>query len=430
MNNEHIQTLITLLRQEVVPALGCTEPITVALAAARARKELGGQPENIRVELSGNLLKNGMGVGVPGTGMVGLDIAAAIGALGGNADLGLETLRDITPEQVRAARRMLADGRVQVVLSRDKDVLFASVTVEGGGHTARADIRGSHTNVVLLARDGRVIWEQGPQDPLKARSQPALSLAELYDFATTVPYTEIEFILEGARLNSAIAAEGLEKSYGLNLGRTIAANIERKLLADDACNYALMLTAAAIDARMDGAMLTVMSNSGSGDQGITCTMPVVAFAEKLKASDEQLARALVMSNLTAIHVKQHIGRLSALCGTTVAATGACCGIVLLLGGTLPQIAMAVNNMIGNVAGIICDGAKNSCSLKANSSVSAAVHSAMLAMADQGVSGEEGIVADDAEESIRNLGRLTKEGMVETDRVILDIMVKKTRPDPV
>lgn len=426
MNTEHMQALITVLHQEVVPALGCTEPITVALAAAKAVRELGEQPERINVELSGNLLKNGMGVGVPGTGMVGLDIAAAVGALGGNPDLGLETLRDITPEHVQAAKQMLAEGRVHVTLSRDKDVLFASVTVEGKSHTARADIRGAHTNVVLLARDGHTTWEQGPQDPLKAKYIPELCLADLYDFATTVPYNDIAFILEGARLNSVIAAEGLKKSYGLNLGRTIAANIERKLLADDACNYALMLTAAAIDARMDGAMLAVMSNSGSGDQGITCTMPVVAFAEKLHASEEQLARALVMSNLTAIHVKQHIGRLSALCGTTVAATGACCGIVLLLGGALPQIAMAVNNMIGNVAGIICDGAKNSCSLKANSSVSAAVHSAMLAMADQGVSGEEGIVSTDAEESIRNLGRLTREGMVETDRVILDIMVKKTR----
>lgn len=426
MNTEHMQALITVLHQEVVPALGCTEPITVALASAKAVRELGEQPERINVELSGNLLKNGMGVGVPGTGMVGLDIAAAVGALGGNPDLGLETLRDITPEHVQAAKQMLAEGRVHVTLSRDKDVLFASVTVEGKSHTARADIRGAHTNVVLLARDGNTTWEQGPQDPLKAKYIPELCLADLYDFATTVPYNDIAFILEGARLNSVIAAEGLKKSYGLNLGRTIAANIERKLLADDACNYALMLTAAAIDARMDGAMLAVMSNSGSGDQGITCTMPVVAFAEKLHASEEQLARALVMSNLTAIHVKQHIGRLSALCGTTVAATGACCGIVLLLGGALPQIAMAVNNMIGNVAGIICDGAKNSCSLKANSSVSAAVHSAMLAMADQGVSGEEGIVSTDAEESIRNLGRLTREGMVETDRVILDIMVKKTR----
>ena len=226
MNTEHMQALITVLHQEVVPALGCTEPITVALAAAKAVRELGEQPERINVELSGNLLKNGMGVGDPGTGMVGLDIAAAVGALGGNPDLGLETLRDITTEHVQAAKQMLAEGRVHVTLSRDKDVLFASVTVEGKSHTARADIRGAHTNVVLLARDGNTTWEQGPQDPLKAKYIPELCLADLYDFATTVPYNDIAFILEGARLNSVIAAEGLKKSYGLNLGRTIAANIE------------------------------------------------------------------------------------------------------------------------------------------------------------------------------------------------------------
>ncbi len=426
MKEDMNKILLDLLRKEVVPALGCTEPITVALAAARATLELGEQVERIEVELSGNLLKNGMGVGVPGTGMVGLDIAAAVGSLGGDPSLGLETLRNLTAEQVTKAKTMLKDGQVSVKLAKTGEVLYALARVFGKNHQAVAVIQGKHTNFVLITKDDKIIWEKPADQSIKASFTKDLNLASIYKFATTVPYAEIAFMLDGAKMNSIIAKEGLSKNYGLRLGTTIQSNINKKILADDACNHALMLTAGAIDARMDGAMLPVMSNSGSGDQGITCFMPVVAFAEKLASGEEALARALVMSNLTAIHVKQHIGRLSALCGTTVAATGACCGIVLLLGGGLGHIAKAINNMIGNVTGIICDGAKNSCSLKANSSVSAAVHSALLAMAEQGVSGDEGIVATDAEESIRNLGRLTKEGMLETDKVILDIMVNKNR----
>ena len=426
MNKALIENMLDLLHKEVVPALGCTEPVTVALTAARAAKELGEKPEKIHVELSGNLMKNGMGVGVPGTGMVGLDIAAAIGAIGGDAELGLETLRNITPEQVEQAKAMLINGQVSVRLAKTREVLYSLVEIHGKNHIATAIIQGKHTNIVFVSKDGKTVFENLEPTQVKAAILPSLTLAEIYNFSTKVPYERIAFILEGAKMNSIIAKEGLSKNYGLRLGTTIQSNIAKKILADDACNHALMLTAGAIDARMDGAMLPVMSNSGSGDQGVTCTMPVVAFAEKLGSSTEELVRALVLSNLTAIHVKQHIGRLSALCGTTVAATGACCGIVLLLGGGLGHMSKAINNMIGNVTGIICDGAKNSCSLKANSSVSAAVHSALLAMADQGVSGDEGIVANDAEESIRNLGRLTKEGMLETDKVILDIMVNKNK----
>ncbi|SHN57685.1 serine dehydratase subunit alpha family protein [Desulfovibrio litoralis] len=426
MNAETMQQMLNLLQKEVVPALGCTEPITVALAAARAAKEAGGTPESVKVELSGNVLKNGMSVGVPGTGMTGLDIAAAIGAIGGNPDLGLEALRDITPSQVEEAKKMLTDGKIRVELSQYKDPLFVAVSVKSKNHTATAIIQGSHTNLVKVLKDDKVVWEK-PEVSTTASAQDKsfLNLKSIYAFATAVPFKDIEFILEGERLNMAIAKEGLSKPYGLQLGRTLQTNISKGLLADDTCNYALMLTAGAIDARMDGAMLPVMSNSGSGDQGLTCTLPIVAFAERLKADREQLARALVMGNLAAIHVKQFIGRLSALCGTTVAAIGACCGIVLLMGGKEQEMARAVNSMIGNVTGIICDGAKNSCALKANSSVGAAIYAAMLAMSGLGVTGKEGIVNDDVEESIRNLGRLTKEGMAETDKVILDIMIKKT-----
>lgn len=423
MDKATINEYIALLRREVVPALGCTEPVAVAFAAAKAAQALGTRPETIEVELSGNLLKNGMGVGVPGTGMTGLPIAAAVGALGGNPEAGLETLKDITPAHVAEAKKMLDQGRV-TLSSPHTEPIYVAVTVNSKDQSATAVVRGSHTNVVLIKKNGNVIWEQSNEAPASQKSSVPMSLKSVYAFATTAPVEDLAFILEGKKLNMAIAREGLAKDYGLRLGKTIQANISKKLLADDVSNYALMLTAAAIDARMDGAMLPVMSNSGSGDQGLVCTLPVVAFAERLEVSEEQLIRALTLCNLTAIHIKAHMGRLSALCGTIVAATGACCGIVMLLGGGYAHMGMAVSNMVGSISGMICDGAKNSCALKGNSAVSAAITSAFLALANQGVTGTEGIVDEDVERSIQNLGRITVEAMPETDKVILDIMVKK------
>lgn len=423
--NPEWESYLAIMRHEIVPALGCTEPVAIAFAAAKAAETLGVPVESVDVAVSGNLLKNGMGVGVPGTGSTGLDIAGAVGALGGKAELGLEVLRDMTPEQAEQGRRLVEAGRAKVRLADSTDLLYAEVTVSGGGHSAKAVIRHEHTNLVRLDKDGVTVFSADSDEDGGGRAAEwPLTMSKAYDFATTAPFAMLEFILDAARMNLAVAEEGLKNKYGLQVGKVIEENIGKHLLSDDTSTYAMKLTAAAADARMDGVMLPVMSNSGSGNQGITCTVPVVAFARRLGSSDEQLARALIMSHLGSIHIKHHLGRLSALCGATVAATGASCGIVMLLGGGLPQIANAVKNMVGNVAGMICDGAKTSCALKVASSVSAAVQAAFMGMSELAVSGKEGIVADDLEKSIQNLGRLASEGMTETDKVILDIMVSK------
>jgi L-cysteine desulfidase len=419
------ESYLAILHHEVVPAFGCTEPVAIALAAARAAEVLGAPVERVLVAVSGNLLKNGMGVGVPGTGATGLDIAGAVGALGGKAKLGLEVLKDLSPEAAAAGRLMVAEGRVEVVLAKSDDLLYAEVDVFGGGHRAKVVLKHEHTNIVRVERDGETVFslDDAKANDGKVAAWP-MDMAKIYEFATTAPFDMIRGILDAAVMNMAVAEEGLRNRYGLQVGKVIEDNIGKHLLSDDSSTFAMKLTAAAADARMDGVPLPVMSNSGSGNQGITCTVPVAAFARRLGSSDEQLARALMMSHLTSIHIKHHLGRLSALCGATVAATGSSCGIVMLLGGGLPQIANAVKNMVGNVAGMICDGAKTSCALKVASSVSAAIQAAFMGMSELAVSGKEGIVAYDLEDSIRNLGRLASEGMVGTDKVILDIMVHK------
>lgn len=416
---------ITLLRREVVPALGCTEPIAVALAAARAAEELGGAPETLDVSVSGNLLKNGMGVIVPGTGQPGLRIAAACGALGGKSELGLECLRSLDAEKVEAARAMAASGGVRLGVADNGVLLYCKVTARGNGHEAAAELRDSHANITRVWKDGEVVWQavETEAEAAKGESWP-LSLQAIYDFALSTPLEEIAFILEAARMNREVAEAGLAEDYGLAVGKNMDAQMRNRILADDMPTFAVKMTAAAADARMAGVMLPVMSNSGSGNQGITCTMPVVACAIRLEKNDEELARALVMSHLVSIHIKHHLGRLSAHCGAMVAATAAACGITRLMGGEMPQMEMTVRNMVGNVAGMICDGAKSSCALKVASAVGAGIQAAMLAMGGKAVPGNEGIVSDDIEACIANLGKLGSLGMKETDRVILDIMLNK------
>ena len=415
---------IALLNREVVPALGCTEPITISLATARAVQELGAAPERITVLVSGNLLKNGMGVGVPGTGMTGLDIAAAVGATGGKAGLALEVLRDLTEEQIAAGKQMLAEKRVTVALAESTELLIADVTVFAGSDSARCVIAREHTAIVLVEKNGKETFSAPWPGEEAVKTEWPLTMERIYDFAVNAPFETISFILEAARLNEAIAAEGMSREWGLKVGRSMEEDIQQGLRADDIASFAIKMAAAASDARMDGIMLPVMSNSGSGNQGITATVPVLAFARRLNADDEQLARALIMSHLTAIHLKHHLGRLSALCGAILAATGSSCGIVMMFGGGMREIGFAIKNMVGNIAGMICDGAKTSCALKVASAVEAGIQAALLAKKGTSVSGKEGIVDDDLEISIQNLGRLGTSGMAETDKVILDIMVSK------
>ncbi|MFM1690094.1 serine dehydratase subunit alpha family protein [Aeromonas salmonicida] len=389
---------ITLLKREVVPALGCTEPMSVALAAANCRKLLGQTPTRVSVWVSGNLFKNGMGVGVPGTGMIGLPVAAAVGFTGGNPDAGLEVLNTLTPAQVEEAKGLLPIIKVDV---KDvPDVLYAEVLAEVEGHSA-----------------------PGVQIQSAKSDKPAMTLREIVAFALEVPLAEIDFIGAAATMNQALADEGLQ-GYGLRIGKILTEQVERKLLSDDLMTLAMRLSSAASDARMDGAMLPAMSNSGSGNQGIAATMPVVAAARFLKASDEQLTRALVMSHLVAIYIKTHQNKLSALCAASTAAMGSGAAITWLLGGQFEQISHCINNMIGDVSGIICDGAGSACSMKVSTSTSAAVKSSLMAINNLHVPQSEGIVSDDVDETIANLGRLSKLGMLDTDIEIINIMRAK------
>ncbi len=420
------EAIVALIKREVVPAIGCTEPVAVALCVARATEILGCRPERIALQLSANILKNAMGVGIPGTGMIGLPIAVALGAIVGRSEYGLEVLKDSTPEAVAEGRQYIDERRITIDLKDGiEEKLYIEVRAEAGDHTSTAIIAGGHTSFVYLERDGKVEMDHRTTNSASDTDEEVeLTLRRVYDFAMTAPIDEIEFILESKRLNKAAAESAFVADYGHSLGRTLRGESELRVMGDNIFSRILSYTASACDARMGGAMVPVMSNSGSGNQGITATLPVVVYGEECGASEEQMVRALTLSHLTVIYIKQSLGRLSALCGCVVAASGSSCGITYLMGGGYDEMAMAIKNMIANLTGMICDGAKPSCALKLASGVSTAVLSAMMAMEHRCVSKLEGIIDEDVDRSIRNLTTIGREGMNETDSLILRIMTDK------
>ena len=430
MTKDERQRFIDLIKREVVPAIGCTEPIAVALCVARATEILGCIPEKISLQLSANILKNAMGVGIPGTGMIGLPIAIALGALIGKSEYQLEVLRDCTPDSVEQGKQYMDEGRISISLKENiSEKLYIEVLCEAGNQCAEAIITTGHTNFVYLRKDDKVLMNKlttSNDTPCSSTEDEkvTLTLRKVYDFATTAPLKEIDFILEARRLNKAAAEESFKMDYGHGLGRAIREPMETPVVGDSIFAHILAYTSGACDARMAGAMIPVMSNSGSGNQGISATMPVVIYAEETHKSEEQLVRALILSHLTVIYIKQSLGRLSALCGCVVAATGSSCGITYLMGGTYLQVSHAVKNMIANITGMICDGAKPSCAMKVTSGVATAVFSALLAMQQKCVTAFEGIIDDDVDQCIRNLTRIGSQGMNETDRLVLDIMTHK------
>lgn len=420
------QQIIALVKSEVVPAVGCTEPIAVALCVAKATETLGCMPEKITAYLSANILKNAMGVGIPGTGMIGLPIAIALGASVGKSEYELEVLKDVTPEAVEAGKKYIAEKRINVQLKADApDKLYIEVVAEAGTDKAVAVISGGHKNFVKVQKNDTVLLEAQTALTEEADSNDDwLTLEKVYEFATTAPLEEIEFINEARRLNEAAAEESLHGNYGHSLGKALSRPLGKGIMGDTIFSHILSATACACDARMAGAMIPVMSNSGSGNQGICATLPVVKFAAENHNTEEELTRALMLSHLSAIYVKQSLGKLSALCGCVVASTGSSCGITYLMGGTYEQITFAVKNMIANLTGMICDGAKPSCALKLASGVSTAVLSAMLAIQGECVTSVEGIIDDNVDKSIHNLTKIGKDAMDETDRCVLDIMTSK------
>lgn len=426
MKREDYDEIIALIKREVVPAIGCTEPIAVALCAAKARETLGRLPESIEISLSANIYKNAMGVGIPDTGMIGLPIAVALGVLVGRSEYGLEVLRDVTPEAVGQAKRYIETVPIRIAIENESgEVLYAATTVKAGGDSAKAVIAGSHTNFVGVYRNGEEIFRAGADGGCAGGGDVAdLTLRKVFDFATTVPVGDIEFLWKSAEMNISAAELSFDGDYGHGLGRMLHDDTHHSIFGDTLFAKILSYTSGACDARMSGAMIPVMSNSGSGNQGISATVPVVIFGRANGASHEEMLRALALSHLTVIYIKQSLGRLSALCGCVVAATGSSCGITYLMGGGYEEITYAVKNMVANLTGMICDGAKPSCSLKVTSGVATAVLSAVLAIRHRHTTSLEGIIDDDADRCIRNLTDIGRKGMQQTDKLILEIMTNK------
>jgi L-cysteine desulfidase len=424
------QQIIALVKREVIPAVGCTEPIAVALAVASSQSLLNGYPSRIHVALSPNMLKNAMGVGIPGTGMTGLPIAIALGAICGDSKANLEVLAKVTPDDVAKGKSLVDNNAISISLAPEGcDILYIEATVtDDSGHTATTVISGSHTNIVRQELDGKVLTlndgGNGGAEVKSSASAPKLTMAQVWEFAMESPLDELKFILESRRINKLAAERSFTGRYGHEVGRTLHCERQRAMMGDSIFSRVLSYTSAACDARMAGAPIPVMSNSGSGNQGIAATLPVAIYAEEQFASEEQTVRALMLSHLTVIYIKQSLGRLSALCGCVVAATGSACGICYLMGGNFEKVVATAKNMIANLTGMICDGAKPSCAMKLASGVSTAMMSAMMAMEGQSVCQLEGIVDDDIDRCVSNLTRIGREGMRETDRLILEIMTSK------
>lgn len=445
------EALISLIKQEVVPAIGCTEPMAVALCTARATELLGCRPEKITAQLSGNILKNAMGVGIPGTGMIGLPIAIALGALIGKSEYQLEVLKDLTPEALAEGKRFIAEDRIHISVKPNIcELLYIEITCEAQGRSETAIIEGSHTHFreqdegvkegVQEVQGVQVVQDNSPAAPIdkgnvlnssnsldsldSLNSLNSLNLKLVYDFAMETPIEELRFILKTQEMNMAAAREALRHNYGHNLGKTIDRPLAKGIFGNSIYSHIIAKTAAACDARMGGAMIPVMSNSGSGNQGICATNPVAVYAEENENTEEEVIRALTLSHLTAIYIKQSLGRLSALCGCVVAGIGSSVGITYLMGGGYEHICRSVKNMIANLTGMLCDGAKPSCALKIASGVSTAVLSAVLSMEGKCVSSAEGIVDDCVDKTIHNLTSIGAEAMCQTDHMVLDIMTHK------
>lgn len=432
--------LLHLLRSEVIPAIGCTEPIAVALCVARAKEILGCEPDAITVYLSKNVYKNALAVGIPNTGMTGLPIAIALGATVGKSEYMLEVLRDATPESVAYAKDYMLRVPALIHINYEApSILYIHAEVRKGDQTAQATIMDEHTKFITSPTPNSEASNSKASNSEASHSPQGLSLRRVYDFAMEVDIHDLTFLREGAEMNTAAAETSFANQYGHGLGRLLRPNSNSEaiqqqsgltsnsvsnLFGNTLFTKIISYTCGACDARMSGAMVQVMSNSGSGNQGISCSIPVYLYAKENRCSEEQTLRALALSNLTVIYIKQSLGRLSALCGCVVAATGSAAGITYLMGGNYEEITYAIKNMIANISGMICDGAKPGCALKVTSGVATAIFSAYLAMQHSYADSTEGIVEDDIDRTIRNLTRIGHDGMKVTDDLILDIMTHK------
>lgn len=419
--------IMELLHREVVPAIGCTEPIAVALAVSKAREVLGEPVLTCEVQLSANVVKNSMGVGIPGTGMIGLPIAVALGITVGNSAYGLEVLKDFQPEVLEKAKSLIAQNCLSIGLKKDSpDKLYIEIICRGSENCSRVIICGSHTHIAFVSLNDEVQLDEFTNRQIGSEQSETLRLSfdSIFDFATQTPLEDLLFLKQAAVLNKQAAKAADGGSFGHSVGRTLLEGSQCFIMGDSIFSRIVAETSSACDVRMAGAMVPVMSNSGSGNQGITASLPVVRYAEETQKSEEELIRALALSNLLVIYIKRQLGRLSGLCGVMVAGIGSSAGITYLMGGSGEQISYAVKNMIGNITGVICDGAKPSCAMKVSNAVSSGVISAMMAMDNKVISSLEGIADDNIDKTIRNLTDIGSEGMEVTDKMVLEIMTGK------
>ena len=420
--------IIEILNANMVLATGCTEPGAIALTAAAAAEKLGETVETLDVIASGNIIKNAYSAGIPGTGLTGIEYAAAIGAIVAKPEKQLEVINGITAEQLDTAKAMVAAKKVSLDLSKDPEKLYIEVIAKGNGHMTKAIVAKAHTNLCYLEKDGEVLMDtrspsaEGGKAGIDVREY--LSVAKIHEFATTVDVEKLDIIKQSVEVNSIIAGEGMKNDYGLMIGKSMEKEIKQGIRAYDCINYSMMIAAAAADARMAGADFSVVTNSGSGNQGISSSVPAIAIAEYMGKNREELLRAVTISSLMAIYIKAQFGKLSAFCGATVAASGTAAAITYILGGGVKEMEYAVFNMIGNVTGMCCDGAKPDCALKIATCVNAAWQAALLAMKGIRVQSNEGIVDEDVDKTIANFCLLGNEGSVELDRLMLNIMLEK------
>ena len=418
-----------ILKEELVPAMGCTEPIAIAYAAAKAREVLGEEPRHLKVSCSGNIVKNVKGVTVPNSGgQKGIEAAAALGVVGGDASRELEVIAGATDEDRERVRKLVQYKFCEVALAENVPNLYIRVEAEGKDHTATVVIEEHHTNITLIEKDGKVVFQGNAPSPKETKAllgdRTKMSLRTILEYAETVDIKEVQEILDRQiEYNTRISQEGLDNNWGARVGKTILS-----IWGDDVRACACAKAAAGSDARMSGCPLPVVINSGSGNQGVTVTLPVVQYAESWRVSREKMYRALIVSNLVSIYIKHYIGSLSAFCGAVSAASGAGAAITWMSGGDYASVGRTITNTLGNVGGIVCDGAKPSCAAKIASAVHAALLAHHMSVENRRFEGGEGFVEDDVEATIKNMGYIGKVGMKETDREILNVMIDKVDVD--
>ncbi|WP_399629228.1 serine dehydratase subunit alpha family protein [Sporosarcina sp. SG10008] len=419
--------ILALIEKELVIVFGCTEPVAIALAAATAKSYVRGEIEELIVKASGNIIKNAKSVGIPGMSGKGLEFSAAIGAVAGNPKRKLELLDGLTKSDENRAFDLIEAGIVLASQADTAKLLYIEVIIRTNTQSSRVIISDNHTNITLIEVDGKLIMHGGCENSSNLSAENNLvdlTIDEIYEWILQVDINKLLLVKKSVELNKAIGMEGLSGNYGLNVGRTIKENVEKGILSNDIGTAAMSLAAAGSDARMAGSTLPVIANTGSGNQGIAVTLPVVAVAEKLQVSEEKMIRAVALSHLVTIHIKSKFGRLSALCGVTTAGMGASAAIVYLLDGTLQQVKAAVQNTIGNVSGMICDGAKAGCAMKVSTCSNVAVQSALLALSDQEIQSTDGFIHNDVEKTIEAFCTLGNEGTRQTDEWILKLMMEK------